>query len=628
MENDQLQIVENILTPPNWSNEGKNQELNKSYKQLLDDYFGTYIDDLKTDKYTDYALFKFKSTEEGYQSAFNMFGKGRFADKDKEHIGLNLLKNHDNVILEIHGGESGKVGYGSYDFKINEIIQRLEDTGLIPPNTRQIYTMSCYGGLQEKGLTASGIPFESLHTSLEPTIGYGHIDIFEEFDNTSLDATQYLIDYYQNDIVSIKEDIETYRKLLELNPEDKLYKEEFQYYKKQLKFSKKKLKEQKKQFEKLSKEIANQKEKVSTLANLTKSGNTTDKFKKDTLRLFEKHKEHFADIEFISSPEEINNALWDLLSPYKKEETNEFIKSYEKLIVLQDQIMELDQLATNGKSIERHTKEKQELLSSLEKHKKDLIAIEEKDKLYGKDYKSKDRFLTPQEAFDKYGPDDDMFYVSQGLNPEEQKLKINELNSKRKPVPSDEEILNQLHKETEEAAEQFIKTSEESEQILKDLKSEIKKQEEQKLKLQEIKSQPKVESVAQTRTIIKEPSKINFEQILEETAQETVDNGAKKLENKTIQGTAKKALNTKSLGVIAIGATAALATIAGIDAHSKNERKKKEKRAEETINRNVQNNQYMNHNDDLKNAEKVSQFSKGHYSKGVDFYCASSAIIM
>ena len=44
-----------------------------------------------------------------------------------------------------------------------------------------------------------------------------------------------------------------------------------------------------------------------------------------------------------------------------------------------------------------------------------------------------DKKLTPQEAFDKYGPNDDRFYTSQGLDPKKQKEAINKLNSKRKP---------------------------------------------------------------------------------------------------------------------------------------------------------------------------------------------------
>ena len=46
---------------------------------------------------------------------------------------------------------------------------------------------------------------------------------------------------------------------------------------------------------------------------------------------------------------------------------------------------------------------------------------------------SEDKKLTPQEAFDKYGPNDDRFYTSQGLDPKKQKEAINKLNSKRKP---------------------------------------------------------------------------------------------------------------------------------------------------------------------------------------------------
>ena len=48
------------------------------------------------------------------------------------------------------------------------------------------------------------------------------------------------------------------------------------------------------------------------------------------------------------------------------------------------------------------------------------------------------KILNPQEAFDKYGPNDDKFYTSQGLDPKKQKEAINKLNSKRKqsePLP-------------------------------------------------------------------------------------------------------------------------------------------------------------------------------------------------
>lgn len=46
------------------------------------------------------------------------------------------------------------------------------------------------------------------------------------------------------------------------------------------------------------------------------------------------------------------------------------------------------------------------------------------------------KVLTPQEAFDKYGPNDDRFYTSQGLDPVKQKEAVNKLNAGRKPVDS------------------------------------------------------------------------------------------------------------------------------------------------------------------------------------------------
>lgn len=58
--------------------------------------------------------------------------------------------------------------------------------------------------------------------------------------------------------------------------------------------------------------------------------------------------------------------------------------------------------------------------------------------------------LTPQEAFDKYGQNDDRFYTSQGLDPKEQKEKINELNSKTKPIKTDKEILDDISIKPEE----------------------------------------------------------------------------------------------------------------------------------------------------------------------------------
>lgn len=208
--------------------------------------------------------------------------------------------------------------------------------------------------------------------------------------------------------------------------------------------------------------------------------------------------------------------------------------------------------------------------------------------------------LTPQEAFDKYGPDDDRFYTSQGLDPKEQRVKINELNSKRKPVVSDEETLKQLHKETEEAAEQFYNTAEEIKNSLDNISNQ----------LEDIKSEPKEEPTIKTDTNTEQTVKNTVEEIKpkpEKPIQNTVKQN-NKLTNKTIQNTAKKALNTKTLGIAAIGATVAVAGAIGISAHNKNKRKRKK----ENEYAYPEDNNYINYNQDLQYADSIVGFSTGH----------------
>ena len=54
--------------------------------------------------------------------------------------------------------------------------------------------------------------------------------------------------------------------------------------------------------------------------------------------------------------------------------------------------------------------------------------------------------LTPQEAFDKYGPNDDRFYTSQGLDPKQQKEAIEKLNKKyKKPKYKYKSISGNIH---------------------------------------------------------------------------------------------------------------------------------------------------------------------------------------
>ena len=523
--------VKNILTPPNWENEGKNESLNKEYKALLDKYFGSYIDGLNDSKYTDAAILKFATKDEGYQASFNIFGVGKLEDKTsgKKNIGLNLIKNNENVILEIHGSKEGKVEYGNYTYKINELIQRLEDTGLIPEGTKQIYTMSCYGGLQEKGLTASGIPFESFHTSLEPTIGYSNSDDIDDINNK-------LKESFQNDIDFDKSKLKEYTERLEKSKEElntlknkhpdwtnfiQTAESDVKRNQKQVDFYKKSLTENEKRLQERINIITKSNNRRFTLVNLTESGNATDKYKQDVLDSFKKYGDDFAKAEFIAEPKEIENALWYLVSQKEHERKLKSIEFYEESIkkhkeytysakdniAFYEEMLQKAKESNNTEKIKNYTegiidnkkaiKEYEENIkkySTIVYEKKLLLQeVDEKDKLYGKDYKAKSNFpkkLTPQEAFDKYGPDDDRFYTSQGLDPKEQRAKINELNSKRKPVVSDEEILKQLHKETEEAAEQFYNTAEEIKNSLDNISNQ----------LEDIKSESKEKPTIKTDT--------------------------------------------------------------------------------------------------------------------------------
>lgn len=199
-------------------------------------------------------------------------------------------------------------------------------------------------------------------------------------------------------------------------------------------------------------------------------------------------------------------------------------------------------------------------------------------------------YLSSKEAFEKYDPNSDEFYTSQGLDPKEQRKIINELNSKRKPKLSDKEALNKLHKETEEAANQFYKTTKEAEDIIKEYKQ----------KANYTASKPETQSIKD----------VNFDDILEDAAKETAERNSK-LTNRTIQNTAKKALNTKKLGLgIAIGATVLLAG-AAVSSVNKKEKKKQEEEKEKLQKTNTNNNK-IDYSQNLQYAQQITNFSRGH----------------
>lgn len=201
------------------------------------------------------------------------------------------------------------------------------------------------------------------------------------------------------------------------------------------------------------------------------------------------------------------------------------------------------------------------------------------------------KYLTAQEAFNKYGSDDDRFYTSQGLDPEEQKEAINKLNSGRKSVLSETETIEQLQKEQEDIAESFYQTQREAEQGLKEYHKLDKQLAEKTIK--------ETENIEQK--VISETEKT----ITKETAKQE-----EKLVTKEIGKSAKKSLNTKKLGIgLAIAGGALL-----VDGLShKRKAKKQEKEANETYNT-LYGQKYnnINYNQNLAYANGITNFSTGH----------------
>ena len=83
--------------------------------------------------------------------------------------GANVFINHDSAILNMHGTEKGKVVFEhnnkSYSVNVKNVLDQFYEDKIIPKNVKQIYTLSCFGGLQESGTTSNGVPFESAHNA-------------------------------------------------------------------------------------------------------------------------------------------------------------------------------------------------------------------------------------------------------------------------------------------------------------------------------------------------------------------------------------------------------------------------------------------------------------------------------
>ena len=183
--------------------------------------------------------------------------------------------------------------------------------------------------------------------------------------------------------------------------------------------------------------------------------------------------------------------------------------------------------------------------------------------------------LTPQEAFDKYGPNDDRFYTSQGLNPKEQKEKINELNSKRKSVKTDKEILDDISIKPEE----YDKV----ENNLKDIANELE----------------------------------NLKNTTEEIVEETTENIQKELPKKQLTKASTEAIenNVKNINFKKVGKIGAIIGTIGLVSYGIGKHNKKKKEEKQQI-QYPQNNNYIDNSYAQQMASDISSYRYGKQMTG------------
>ena len=221
-----------------------------------------------------------------------------------------------------------------------------------------------------------------------------------------------------------------------------------------------------------------------------------------------------------------------------------------------------------------------------------------------------DKKLTPQEAFDKYSPNDDRFYTSQGLDPKKQKKAINKLNSKRKPP-------EQLPDYSADDA-RLDKMFAEDKAYIKSLKKQRKKHNYKPVKGPKLKK-----IVKQDNNLEKATSEVfdNFTENINNTSKPKVKSTPKSSKNiiKPIKNTSK--MTTKSLGGAGKGAIGLI--IAGITglaigkalSSDNNKNKKQDKQVAKQQNISY-NNQYIDNQYAMQMAQDISSYRYGKHMTG------------
>ena len=224
---------------------------------------------------------------------------------------------------------------------------------------------------------------------------------------------------------------------------------------------------------------------------------------------------------------------------------------------------------------------------------------------------AEDKKLTPQEAFNKYGPNDDRFYTSQGLDPKEQKEAINKLNSKRKPP----EPLPDYSADDARLDKMFA----EDKVYIESLEKQRKRPNYKPVKGPKLK-----ETVKQDNNLEKATNEVfnNSTENINNTPKPEVKNTPKPSKNivKPVKNTSK--MTTKSLGGVGKGAIGLI--VAGITGlaigkalSSDNDNKDKKQDKQVAKQQNISyNNQYIDNQYAMQMAQDISSYRYGKHMTG------------
>lgn len=222
-----------------------------------------------------------------------------------------------------------------------------------------------------------------------------------------------------------------------------------------------------------------------------------------------------------------------------------------------------------------------------------------------------DKKLTPQEAFDKYSPNDDKFYTSQGLDPKKQKEAINKLNSKRKPP----EPLPDYSADDARLDKMFA----EDKAYIESLEKQRKRPNYKPVKGPKLK-----ETVKQDNNLEKATNEVfdNFTENINNTPKPEVKNTPKPSKNivKPVKNTSK--MTTKLLGGVGKGAIGLIvAGVTGLvigkalSSDDDNKDKKQDKQVAKQQNISY-NNQYIDNQYAMQMAQDISSYRYGKHMTG------------